>query len=61
MLKTFEESKKLVKAKLRRIKTKELEEKWLEDMRKKINVVIYEKNLELAGKYYIGEDDLITK
>ena len=61
MLKTFEESKKLVKAKLRRIKTKELEEKWLEDMRKKINVVIYEKNLELAGKYYIGEDDLILK
>lgn len=55
-LKTYEEAQRLVQARVRRLERERLEKEWLESLRKKIDVVIYDKALEEAGKNYIGSD-----
>ena len=54
--KTFEEAKKIAAAKFRRVKIEEREALWISELKEKIDVVIYEKNLENAMKNYIGPD-----
>lgn len=58
-LKTYEESERLVQARLRRLKTTQVEEAWLAELRSKANIVIYEKNLDQACKKYIGSDVIL--
>jgi len=55
-LKTYEEAKKTASARLRRTLLKEREKEWLNELHNRIDVVVYEKNLEQACKKYIGTD-----
>jgi len=54
--KTFEEAENIASAKVRRDQIAELESLWIAELKKKIDVVIYEKNLQIAMKNYIGSD-----
>jgi len=55
-LKTFDESKKIASARLRKELLKKQEEEWYSKLRNKIDITIYEKNLERAGRKYVGWD-----
>lgn len=59
--KTFEESKRIAKAKFRRLKIDERESQWISEMKEKVDFVIYDNNLEKAMKNYIGSDILTVK
>ncbi|MFZ5516282.1 MAG: peptidylprolyl isomerase [Candidatus Zhuqueibacterota bacterium] len=54
--KTFEEAENIASAKVRRDQITERESVWIAELKKKIDVVIYEKNLQDAMKNYIGPD-----
>lgn len=55
-LQSFEEAKNVVTSKFRRLAFEKREKAWLESLRSQLNFVIYEHNLEKAGKNYIGDD-----
>ena len=55
-LKTFEEAEKLVASRLNRERAAEREKQWLQELRKKIPVVIYDNHLEKTGKKFVGSD-----
>ena len=55
-LKTFDESKRIVSARLRRTLNTDREKEWLNRLRKKVSVAIYEKNLDQACKNVYGAD-----
>lgn len=55
-LKTFEESKKLASSRLKRMLISEREKEWLSGLREKINIAVYEKNVEKACKGVYGSD-----
>lgn len=60
VLQTFDEAKSLISTKVRRLFIENREQEWIDDLRKQINHVIYEKNLEKAyqqiGEKYIQFD-----
>ena len=55
-LKTYAEAKRTASARLRRSLLIEREKEWLTELHNRIDVVVYEKNLEQACKKYIGSD-----
>ena len=55
-LKTYDESKRLVQARVRRTTLDEMEKEWIKSLKEKIDVVVYENALKQAGKDYIGPD-----
>jgi len=55
-LQSFEEAKNMVTSKFRRLAFEKREKAWLEALRSHLNFVIYEHNLDKAGKNYIGDD-----
>ncbi|NOZ60085.1 MAG: hypothetical protein GXO74_00235 [Calditrichaeota bacterium] len=55
-LQSYDEAKRLVQSRLRRIKKDSLEKQWLESLRQRIDVVVYENALKQTGKKYVGPD-----
>lgn len=55
-LQSFEEARTNVTNDFRRVALKKREQEWLDELRQRYDVVVYEQNLELAGKKYIGDD-----
>ena len=56
VLKTFEESKKIASSRLRKTQITEREKEWLSGLRERINIAVYEKNVERACKNVYGSD-----
>ncbi|MDZ7318595.1 MAG: peptidyl-prolyl cis-trans isomerase [candidate division KSB1 bacterium] len=55
-LQSFEEARTNVINDFRRAALKKREQEWLDELRQRFDVVIYDKNLEVAGKRFIGDD-----
>ena len=55
-LKTFEESKKMASSRLRKNLISEREKEWVDGLREKINVAVYENNVEKSCKNVFGSD-----
>ncbi len=55
--KTYEESKNVVTSKVRRIAYENREKKWIEELRNRINFVVYENNLAKSFKNYTAEQN----
>jgi len=55
-LKTFDEAKNIVSAKVRRLAYENRENEWIEELRNRINYFVYEQNLEKAFKKYTGQN-----
>jgi len=57
-LKTFDEAKNIVSAKVRRIAYENREKEWIDDLRRRINYIVYAQNLKKSFKNYTGQNFL---
>lgn len=60
-LQIFEEAEKFVTPAVRKLSYEQREAEWVAALRKRIDFVIYEQNLEKAGKRYVGDDVVYTE
>jgi len=58
ILKTFEEVRPIVSNKVRRLATEKREKEWLDELRNRINFIIFENNLKKSFRNYVGKDIL---
>ncbi|HEX9975107.1 MAG TPA: peptidyl-prolyl cis-trans isomerase [bacterium] len=60
-LKTFEEAERMITPTVRKIAFETRDAEWVKELRSRISFVIYEQNLEQAGKNFVGEDMVFSE
>ncbi len=60
-LKAFEEAERMITPAVRKIAIETRDAEWAKELRSRISFVIYEQNLEQAGKNFVGEDMVFSE
>ncbi len=60
-LKTFDEAKPIVSGVVRRLALEKREKEWNDELRSRINYVMYEKNLKKSFRNYVSENVLMIE